>query len=143
MLQRAFPHVLGGQCITQDEWCQLRDRSLTHLGTLPTLSLRTCLECCAFRSHGGTPISVAVGKGKVASLRETQVLTPAPLPAQVIAGWDLALQTMCVGETCELICTPAYAYGDAAGPFPGQDLWFEVEVLSATQPDALKVLDCS
>ncbi len=51
---------------------------------------------------------------------------------QVIKGWDLGVKEMKVGEKCELVCEPEYAYGKGgAGRIgPNQTLIFEIELLS-------------
>jgi len=61
--------------------------------------------------------------------------------SQVILGWDLGVSTMAVGECAVLVIAPEYAYGmNETGPIPaGSTLRFEVELVSATDPDALKV----
>ncbi|KAG9337299.1 hypothetical protein JZ751_028867 [Albula glossodonta] len=48
---------------------------------------------------------------------------------QVIKAWDLGIATMKIGEVCQLICKPEYAYGSAGSPPkipPNATLLFEV-----------------
>lgn len=62
---------------------------------------------------------------------------PAKLPelisffclGQVIKAWDIGVATMKIGEVCQLICKPEYAYGSAGSPPkipPSATLVFEV-----------------
>lgn len=51
---------------------------------------------------------------------------------QVIKAWDVGVASMKVGERCELICEPAYAYGETGAPPsipPNATLKFDVELL--------------
>ncbi|XP_076848890.1 peptidyl-prolyl cis-trans isomerase FKBP4 [Brachyhypopomus gauderio] len=50
---------------------------------------------------------------------------------QVIKAWDLGVATMRIGEICQLICKPEYAYGAAGSPPkipPNATLVFQVEL---------------
>uniref|UniRef100_A0A3P9I6T5 peptidylprolyl isomerase n=1 Tax=Oryzias latipes TaxID=8090 RepID=A0A3P9I6T5_ORYLA len=50
---------------------------------------------------------------------------------QVIKAWDIGVATMKVGELCQLVCKPEYAYGSAGSPPkipPNSTLVFEVEL---------------
>ncbi|KAF4091860.1 hypothetical protein AMELA_G00041350 [Ameiurus melas] len=50
---------------------------------------------------------------------------------QVIKAWDIGVATMRVGEICQLICKPEYAYGSAGSPPkipPSATLVFQVEL---------------
>ena len=50
----------------------------------------------------------------------------------VIEGWDLAVESMQVGEMVELTCAPEFAYGPAGAPPaipPNATLSFEIELL--------------
>lgn len=70
--------------------------------------------------------------GKVPKLR--RCCSHIPAVGKVIAAWDAVVPTMCVGETCELVCSAEYGYGAAgAGDVipPDAALWFQIELLSA------------
>ncbi|KAF7699343.1 peptidyl-prolyl cis-trans isomerase FKBP4 [Silurus meridionalis] len=50
---------------------------------------------------------------------------------QVIKAWDIGVATMRIGEICQLICKPEYAYGSAGSPPkipPNATLVFQVEL---------------
>ncbi|KAI8609533.1 hypothetical protein BC830DRAFT_1166456 [Chytriomyces sp. MP71] len=68
------------------------------------------------------------------SLDRKRPLEFAVSTGRVIKGWDEGLLTMKVGELCELICEPDYAYGEDGNPPtipPKATLLFEMELLSA------------
>lgn len=51
---------------------------------------------------------------------------------QVIKAWDIGVATMKLGELCQLICKPEYAYGSAGSPPkipPNATLVFEVTLI--------------
>lgn len=83
-------------------------------------------------SVGGQPFSFQVGAG------------------QVIKGWDVGVEGMCVGEKRILTIPAVWAYGDSgAGSIPGgATLRFEVELLSVSEsgspePDMFQVSSSS
>ncbi|XP_056622793.1 peptidyl-prolyl cis-trans isomerase FKBP4 [Triplophysa dalaica] len=50
---------------------------------------------------------------------------------QVIKAWDIGVATMKIGEICQLVCKPEYAYGAAGNPPkipPNATLMFQVEL---------------
>ena len=51
----------------------------------------------------------------------------------VILGWDIAVQTMRIGEVAVVKCAPDYAYGkNGIGPIPpNSTLYFEIELLES------------
>lgn len=53
----------------------------------------------------------------------------------VILGWDIAVQTMKIGEVAVVKCAPDYAYGkNGIGPIPpNSTLFFEIELLESPQ----------
>ena len=56
---------------------------------------------------------------------------------QVIAGWDIGVASMQIGELALLTCSPQYAYGSEGSPPvipPGATLVFEVELISVIPP---------
>uniref|UniRef100_A0A4W3IMV5 peptidylprolyl isomerase n=1 Tax=Callorhinchus milii TaxID=7868 RepID=A0A4W3IMV5_CALMI len=57
---------------------------------------------------------------------------------QVIKAWDTAVATMKIGEVCQIICKPEYAYGSAGSPPkipPDSTLVFEIELFSFKAED--------
>lgn len=56
---------------------------------------------------------------------------------QVIAGWDLGVNCMLVGETRELKIAPELGYGARGKPPvpPGATLLFEIELVKLTSPE--------
>jgi FKBP-type peptidyl-prolyl cis-trans isomerase FkpA len=56
---------------------------------------------------------------------------------QVIAGWDLGVKCMLVGETRELRIPPEFGYGERGKPPvpPNATLLFEIELVKLTAPD--------
>ncbi|XP_072292040.1 peptidyl-prolyl cis-trans isomerase FKBP4 [Eucyclogobius newberryi] len=60
---------------------------------------------------------------------------------QVIRAWDIGVATMKVGELCQLICKPEYAYGTAGSPPkipPNATLVFEIELFDFHGEDLTK-----
>ena len=57
---------------------------------------------------------------------------------QVIAGWDLGVRCMLVGETRELRIAPELGYGERGKPPvpPNATLLFEIELVKLTSPEA-------
>ncbi|XP_069759761.1 LOW QUALITY PROTEIN: peptidyl-prolyl cis-trans isomerase FKBP4-like [Narcine bancroftii] len=57
---------------------------------------------------------------------------------QVIKAWDIAVATMKIGEVCQIICKPEYAYGSAGSPpkiQPNATLVFEIELFEIKAED--------
>lgn len=56
---------------------------------------------------------------------------------QVIAGWDLGVKCMLIGETRELRIAPELGYGERGKPPvpPGATLLFEIELVRLVAPD--------
>ncbi|XP_078272897.1 peptidyl-prolyl cis-trans isomerase FKBP4-like [Rhinoraja longicauda] len=57
---------------------------------------------------------------------------------QVIKAWDIAVATMKIGEICQIICKPEYAYGSAGSPpkiQPDATLVFEIELFEIKVED--------
>lgn len=55
----------------------------------------------------------------------------------VIDGWHMLIATMAYGERAELVCPPAYAYGEEGYPDiipPNETLTFDVELLEIGRP---------
>lgn len=55
----------------------------------------------------------------------------------VIDGWHMLIATMAYGERAELVCPPAYAYGEEGYPEiipPNETLTFDVELLDIGHP---------
>ncbi|KAI9201976.1 uncharacterized protein BJ171DRAFT_516093 [Polychytrium aggregatum] len=74
----------------------------------------------------GQPLEFSVGEGRV------------------ISGWDKGIATMQLGESAELLCTPAYAYGEEGSPPtipPNATLRFEVEMLRIDPPSKMSVAE--
>uniref|UniRef100_A0A665VJ51 peptidylprolyl isomerase n=1 Tax=Echeneis naucrates TaxID=173247 RepID=A0A665VJ51_ECHNA len=64
---------------------------------------------------------------------------------QVIKAWDIGVATMKLGELCQLICKPEYAYGSAGSPPkipPNAILVFEVELFEFRGEDITDDEDC-
>ncbi|KAL1262459.1 hypothetical protein QQF64_003147 [Cirrhinus molitorella] len=62
---------------------------------------------------------------------EGEDITPKKDGGQVIKAWDIGVATMKIGEICQLICKPEYAYGAAGSPPkipPNATLVFQVEL---------------
>ncbi|XP_059834117.1 peptidyl-prolyl cis-trans isomerase FKBP4 isoform X1 [Hypanus sabinus] len=57
---------------------------------------------------------------------------------EVIKAWDIAVATMKIGEVCQIICKPEYAYGSAGSPpkiQPNATLVFEIELFEIKAED--------
>ncbi|KAJ3112466.1 cytochrome P450 monooxygenase 9 [Physocladia obscura] len=78
------------------------------------------------------------GKKFDSSLDRNQPLEFKVGEGRVIKGWDQTLLTMRVGEICEIICEPDYAYGVDGNPptIPkNATLLFEMELVSSKPPE--------
>ena len=56
---------------------------------------------------------------------------------QVIAGWDLGVRCMLIGERRELLIPPEFGYGEQGKPPvpPNATLLFEIELVNLTAPN--------
>lgn len=71
---------------------------------------------------------------------DNTVFSFTPGEGKAIRGWELAVPTMRVGETCTLVVEARYAYGDeGSSPDipPGATLVFEMELVGVKAPKAV------
>ncbi|XP_032071097.1 peptidyl-prolyl cis-trans isomerase FKBP4-like [Thamnophis elegans] len=58
---------------------------------------------------------------------------------EVIKAWDIAVGTMKIGELCQIVCKPEYAYGSAGSP-PKIPAYFPHNTQYTTFPNCNKQL---
>ena len=96
--------------------------------------------CCASHLTPGdiATVNFAVSLMDGTLLHDNRAAQPlemriAAQPSAAVVAWDLALQAIRAGETCDVCCGPHLAYGDKGAPPlipPGAFLLFNLELIS-------------